>query len=86
MWQMLQIEAPGDFVIGSGRAHTVRQLVETAFEYLGLDWKDHVTTSESLYRPAEVDHLVADASRARKELSWSPEVDFEALIQKHSYT
>ena len=80
MWQMLQIEAPGDFVIGSGRAHTVRQLVETAFEYLGLDWKDHVTTSESLYRPVEVDHLVADASRARKELSWSPEVDFEALI------
>ena len=80
MWQMLQLEDPGDFVIGSGRAHTVRQLVETAFEYVGLDWKDHVTTSEALYRPAEVDHLVADASRAREELSWSPDVDFEALI------
>ena len=80
MWQMLQLESPGDFVIGSGRAHTVRQLVETAFEYVGIDWKDHVTTSESLYRPAEVDHLVADASRAREELSWSPEVDFEALV------
>ena len=80
MWQMLQLEDPGDFVIGSGRAHTVRQLVETAFEYVGLDWKDHVTTSESLYRLAEVDHLVADASRAREELSWSREVDFEALI------
>ena len=80
MWLMLQAEAPGDFVIGSGRAHTVRQLVEAAFEYVGLDWQDHVTTSEGLFRPAEVDHLVADASRAREELAWSPIVDFEALI------
>ena len=81
MWQMLQLDAPGDFVIGSGRAHTVRQLVKTAFEYVGLEWKDHVTTSESLHRPAEVDHLVADASKARTELSWSPVVDFEELIR-----
>ena len=80
MWLMLQAEAPGDFVIGSGRAHTVRQLVEVAFEYVGLDWQNHVTTSEGLFRPAEVDHLVADASRAREELAWSPIVDFEALI------
>ncbi len=81
MWQMLQLDAPGDFVIGSGRAHTVRQLVKTAFEYVGLEWKDHVATSESLHRPAEVDHLVADASKARTELSWSPVVDFEELIR-----
>ncbi len=80
MWLMLQAEAPGDFVIGSGRAHTVRQLVEAAFEYVGLDWQNHVTSSEGLFRPAEVDHLVADASRARAELEWSLQVDFEALI------
>ena len=80
MWLMLQAEAPGDYVIGSGRAHTVRQLVEVAFEYVGLDWHNHVTTNQELLRPAEVDHLVADASRARKELAWSPEVDFRALI------
>ena len=80
MWLMLQAEAPGDFVIGSGRAHTVRQLVEAAFEYVGLDWQNHVTTNEGLFRPAEVDHLVADTSRARAELAWSPRVDFEALI------
>ncbi len=81
MWMMLQAESPGDFVIGTGHAHSVRQLVEIAFEYAGLDWQDHVTTSRSLYRPAEVDHLVADASRAREELSWSPKVDFETLVR-----
>ena len=69
MWLMLQAEAPGDFVIGSGCAHTVRQLVKAGFEYVRLDWENHVTTSEGLFRPAEVDHLVADASRARAELA-----------------
>ena len=81
MWLMLQQDTARDFVIGTGHAHTVRELVETAFRHAGLDWREHVTTTPDLYRPAEVDHLVADPRRAAAELAWRPTVDFRGLVQ-----
>ena len=80
MWRMLQQPAAADFVIGTGVCHTVRQLVETAFGHVGLDWQRYVTTDPRFIRPAEVDLLVADPSKARAELGWSPTVDFAGLI------
>jgi GDPmannose 4,6-dehydratase len=65
MWAMLQRDEPQDFVIATGRTHSVRELCETAFGAVGLDWREHVRTDPSLLRPAEVDHLVGDATRAR---------------------
>ncbi len=81
MWMMLQQERPEDFVIGSGRAHTVRLFVEKAFAAAGLDWHKHVVADPAFLRPAEVDSLVADASRAHKVLGWRPEVDFDHLVE-----
>ncbi len=80
MWQMLQAEEPRDYVIGTGVQHSVRDLVELAFGQLDLDWRDHVIHDERLKRPAEVEDLIADPSRARRELGWEPEVDFEGLV------
>jgi GDPmannose 4,6-dehydratase len=80
MWRMLQQPAAQDFVIGTGVCHTVRQLVETAFRHAGLDWQQYVTTDPRFIRPAEVDLLVADPSKARTELGWTPTVDFAGLI------
>ncbi len=81
MWLMLQRETPQDYVIGTGVTHSVRDLVETAFGYLDLDWQEYVVQDERLIRPAEVDFLVADSSKAREELGWEPSVDFEGLIR-----
>ena len=81
MWLMLQQENPDDFVVGTGVQHSVRELVELAFSHVGLDWQDHVVQDERLLRRAEVDDLVADASKARKELGWEPSVDFEGLVR-----
>ncbi len=81
MWMMLQQSTPDDYVIATGQSHTVRQLVETAFGTAGLRWEDHVRTDPSLIRPAEVDRLVGDASKARTKLGWSSEVGFEELIE-----
>lgn len=81
MWMMLQRDAPCDYVIATGVSRSVKELVETAFGYAGLDWRDHVRTHSGLLRPAEVDHLVGDASKARAELGWSPTVDFRRLIE-----
>ncbi len=81
MWLMLQREAPEDFVVATGEAHSVRELVEIAFGHAGLDWKKHVEVDERLLRPAEVDRLIGDASRARKELGWAPTVSFEEMIR-----
>lgn len=81
MWMMLQHDVPRDYVIATGVSRSVRELVETAFSYVGLDWRDHVRTHPGLLRPAEVDHLVGDASKARAELRWSPTVDFRQLIE-----
>ncbi|MDX2122079.1 MAG: GDP-mannose 4,6-dehydratase [Gemmatimonadota bacterium] len=80
MWRMLQPAEPRDYVIGTGQTHTVRELVETAFSHLGLDWQRYVKQDERFRRPAEVDVLLADPSRALAELGWSPTVDFRSLV------
>ncbi|HEX5962391.1 MAG TPA: GDP-mannose 4,6-dehydratase [Gemmatimonadales bacterium] len=80
MWRMLQQSSPQDYVIGTGQAHSVRELVEAAFSHVGLDWQEHVVTDPRFMRPAEVDVLLADPSKARKELGWTPKVEFRQLI------
>jgi GDPmannose 4,6-dehydratase len=81
MWLMLQQPEPDDYVIATGVAHSVQELVETAFGHVGLDWRRHVRTDPALLRPAEVDHLIGDSSKARRALGWTPAVDFRGLIQ-----
>jgi GDPmannose 4,6-dehydratase len=81
MWRMLQRDEPEDFVIGTGVSHRVRDLVEIAFAHVGLAWQDHVRHDPSLERPAEVDHLRADASRAAAVLGWRPTTSFEELVR-----
>jgi GDPmannose 4,6-dehydratase len=81
MWLMLQQDEPQDYVVGTGVQHNVRELVELAFGHVGLDWRDHVGQDDRLLRPADVEDLVADPRKARKELNWEPEVDFEGLIR-----
>ena len=80
MWLMLQQDEPGDYVIATGKAHSVRELVEVAFGHAGLDWEQHIELDPALMRPAEVDHLVGDASRARATLGWEPTVSFQEMI------
>jgi GDPmannose 4,6-dehydratase len=80
MWLMLQQANPDDYVIGTGRTHAVRDLVELAFRHVGLDWQDYVRVDQALVRPAEVDVLQADPSKARRALGWEPAVTFEHLI------
>jgi len=81
MWRMLQQDQPNDYVIATGELHSVRELTEVAFAHVGLDWRDHVRVDESLKRgQAELHHLVGDASRARRELGWSPTVGFAELV------
>jgi GDPmannose 4,6-dehydratase len=81
MWQMLQQDEADDFVIATGTSHSVQQLVETAFAHVGLDWRKYVVQDPALLRPAEVDHLIGDASKAASKLGWSPGVSFDALIR-----
>jgi len=81
MWTMLQRETPDDFVLGTGESHSVRQLVEEAFGYAGLDWHDYVEIDQGYFRPTEVDFLQADASKARRVLGWSPKVTFAELVR-----
>jgi GDPmannose 4,6-dehydratase len=80
MWRMLQQPSAQDYVVGTGQAHSVRELVEAAFSHVGLDWQKHVVTDPKFMRPAEVDVLLADPSKARKELGWSPRVGFRDLV------
>jgi GDPmannose 4,6-dehydratase len=80
MWRMLQRPTPGDYVIGTGQTHSVRELVEAAFGHLGLDWRKHVVNDPKYMRPAEVDLLQADPSKARRELGWTPTVKFNELV------
>jgi GDPmannose 4,6-dehydratase len=80
MWLMLQQEEPEDFVVATGKTHSVRDLLDVAFGCLGLDPTDHVRVDERFIRPADVDQLVGDATKAREELGWVPEVTFEELI------
>ena len=81
MWMMLQQPQPEDFVIASGGTHTVRELVELAFSHAGLKWERHVVIDPAFVRPAEVDLLIGDASRARAKLGWAPTVDFAGLVR-----
>lgn len=80
MWQMLQQPEPGDYVIATGEAHSVRELAELAFGRVGLDWRAWVRADPALHRPAEVDHLIGDSSKARVTLGWSPAVAFAELV------
>jgi GDPmannose 4,6-dehydratase len=80
MWLMLQQDVADDYVIATGVSHSVQHLVETAFGHVGLDWKKHVRTDPAFLRPAEVDLLIGDASKARTKLGWTPTVTFERLI------
>jgi GDPmannose 4,6-dehydratase len=81
MWLMLQQSEPNDFVVATGRTHTVQRLCELAFGVAGLNWRDYVVTDERFLRPAEVDLLVGNASNARSHLGWEPSVTFEQMIK-----
>ena len=93
-WLMLQQDGPDDFVIATGRHHTVRELARIAFAQSGLDYQDHVEVDQSFFRPAEVDSLLGDASLAKRKLGWEPQVSFEELVRmmvdadlkRHGYT
>ena len=80
MWMMLQQDRADDYVIATGVSHSVQELVETAFGHAGLDWHAHVKLDPKFLRPAEVDHLIGDASNVKKELGWVPTVDFKGLV------
>lgn len=82
MWMMLQADSPEDYVIGIGESHSVREFVEIAFDYLGLDYRECVVTDEKFYRPAEIYNLVADASKAKSKLGWSSNYRFIDLVQE----
>jgi GDPmannose 4,6-dehydratase len=81
MWMMLQQQRADDYVIATGISHSVRELVETAFSHVGLDWNRHVRLDPKLIRPAEVEHLVGDNTKARQQLGWTPAVDFTSLVK-----
>ena len=81
MWLMLQQDQADDYVIATGESHSVRELVELSFGHVGLDWQKHVKLDPRFLRPAEVDHLVGDSTKARKALGWTPEVDFAGLVR-----
>jgi GDPmannose 4,6-dehydratase len=82
MWLMLQHDEPGDYVIASGESHSVRELVQSAFGHVGLDWQQHVRVDPALQRgPAELRRLVGDPSKARAQLGWKSELGFSRLVQ-----
>jgi GDPmannose 4,6-dehydratase len=81
MWKMLQYEKSGDYVVGTGEAHSVRDFLDEAFGYVNLDWNDYVKIDPRYYRPTEVDYLLADYSYVRKELNWEPRVYFKDLVR-----
>jgi len=81
MWRMLQLDRPEDFVIGTGIMHSVRDVCRVAFEHVGLDWEAHVMEDPAFLRPAEVEELCADASKAKRFLDWEPVVSFEELVR-----
>jgi GDPmannose 4,6-dehydratase len=80
MWMMLQQDEPDDYVIATGEAHSVQELVEIAFGHVGLDWQKHVVMDPAFLRPAEVDHLIGDASKAHEKFGWKPSVTFDGLV------
>jgi GDPmannose 4,6-dehydratase len=82
MWLMLQQEKPDDYVIATGETHTVKELVQIAFDYLNLEWRDYLEIDRAFIRPAEVEILQGDASKARSELAWTPKISFKDMIQE----
>jgi len=82
MWLMLQQDEPEDYVIATGKSHSVREFLETAFSYVDLDYRDYVSIDDKLYRPSDVNILQGDASKAHKKLGWSPSVTFEGLVRE----
>jgi GDPmannose 4,6-dehydratase len=82
MWRMLQQPFPDDYVVATGQTHSVREFCELAFAEAGLDYRDYVKVDPNFYRPAEVDLLVGDASKAQRELGWSPRTTFRELVGK----
>src|SRR5262249_10491037 len=82
MFLMLQQDKPDDYVVATGQTHTVPKLVELAFSVVGLDWQKYVVIDPSLVRPAEVDLLIGDPSKAKAKLGWKPEVSFEQLVER----
>ncbi len=81
MWLMLQQDEPDDYVVATGETHTVQELVELAFAHVGLEWREHVVIDPVLKRPAEVDLLLGDASKAQEKLGWTPKVRFPELVR-----
>jgi GDPmannose 4,6-dehydratase len=81
MWLMLQQDAPGDYIVATGETHSVQEFAELAFAHAGLDWREHVRLDAALRRPAEVDQLIGDASKARSVLGWQPTVAFRQLVE-----
>jgi len=80
MWTMLQQDTPDDYVIGTGKEHSVEDFARKAFDHVGLNYKDHIVMDKNLYRPSEVDTLVADYSKAKKILKWKPKTSFDDLV------
>lgn len=78
---MLQQDKPDDYVVATEESHTVEEFLEVAFGYAGLQWKDHVVIDKRYFRPAEVDNLKGDSSKARRELGWKPKVSFQELVR-----
>ncbi len=81
MWLMLQQDAPDDYVIATGETHAVRELCDVAFSHVGLNWEDYVVVDPKFYRPAEVDLLIGDPTKAKKQLGWVPAVSFKELVE-----
>ncbi len=81
MWMMLQQKKPGDYVLATGKTYSIKQFLEIAFDYVGLNWKDYVVQDEQLYRPAEVNLLLGDYSKAKESFGWEPKVHFEELVR-----
>ena len=81
MWKILQQSKPGDYVLGSGQVHSVREFIREVFSYVGLDWKGYIKIDKRYFRPTEVEELRADISKARKELNWKPKITFSDLVK-----
>ncbi|UCF93863.1 MAG: GDP-mannose 4,6-dehydratase, partial [Desulfobacterales bacterium] len=81
MWRMLQQDTPDDYVIATNETHSVKEFVEVAFDYAGLDWQEYVVIDQRFYRPAEVHLLMGDYSKGKAKLNWEPTVKFEALVR-----
>jgi GDPmannose 4,6-dehydratase len=82
MWQMLQLDEPDDYVVASGQTHSIRELCQIAFDRVGLDWSQYVRQDDRFYRPAEVDLLIGDASKAAAHFGWEPRTSFDSLVER----